>query len=347
VPSSRRSRPTAPTSRDVARLAGVSVATVSFVMNGRDSRRVSPQTRERVLAAAESLAYAPNQSARNLRRRRTQRIALVVGSIGVPAYDELAIDLHAAAEEAGYVVITLLVNSQKRAEKILQLLHERIADGAVIAASVPHISEEDLVGLARRGLPLVVMSNTVRAEGFDVVRAPEAAACGEALDHLFRTGRRRIAFVGHAHESSPVPPGRMSERRSAYVQALERHGVPSSEQIIVPGADSRVEGYRAVTKLLSLPQPPDALFVASDRAAISAIHAIVDSGRRVPDDIAVVGVGNLEEGTITRPRLSTVGPLTKDYADVGRLLFERVLGDEPLPGREHLTTWTFIRRDSA
>ena len=347
-----------PTSRDVARLAGVSVATVSFVMNGRDDRRVGTQTRERVLAAARELSYAPNQSARSLRRRRTERVALVVGSIGVPVYDQLARDLHAAADEAGYGVITIVVDSTARAGKAVELLHQRIADGAVIAASVPHLQEETLAGLARSGLPLVVMSNHAAPDGFDVVRAPEAAPCSEALDHLFATGRRRVAFVGHEHEagetsatstatpSGRTPGGALSERRQAYVEALQRHGVGPADQIVVAGADSRVAGYHAVARLLAADRRPDAIFAASDRAAISAIGAVRDAGLRVPDDVAVLGVGNLPEGLITRPTLSTVGPAAQDYTDITRLLFERVLTEETLSGRELTTPWSFIRRGS-
>jgi DNA-binding LacI/PurR family transcriptional regulator len=344
-----------PTSRDVAKLAGVSVATVSFVMNGRDERRVSAETRERVLDAARALAYAPNQSARSLRRQRTERVALVVGSIGVPAYDQLTRDLHTAADDAGHGVLTLVVDSARRADKAVELLHQRIADGALVAASVPHLPTGILAELARSGLPLVVMRNDAAPEGFDVVRAPEVAACAEALDHLFRDGRRRVAFLGHAHEVGPVPRqdavpeddfAALSERRRAYVEALQRHGVPVTDQLVVPGADDRVAGYQAASALLALPRPPDAIFAASDRAAISVMNAVRDAGLTVPGDVAVVGVGNLAEGLITRPALSTVGPATQDYTQVARLLFERVLTPEPLPGRTIDDPWTFIRRAS-
>ena len=339
-----------PTSRDVAALAGVSIATVSFVMNGRDDRRVGAATRERVLAAARSLAYAPNQSARSLRRRRTERVVLVVGSIGVPAHDQLARDLHAAADDAGYGVLTLVVDSVARAAKAVELLRQRIADGAVIASSVPHLQEETFADLAHSGLPLVVLSNHVPAAGFDVVRAPEQLACTDALDHLFRSGRRRVAFVGHAHEAGATDEewsGRPSERRAAYLDALARHDQPVDAQLIRPGADSRVAGYRAASDLMALSAPPDAIFAASDRAAISAIRAVVDSGRTVPGDVAVVGVGNLEEGLITRPALSTVGPDAQDYTDVSRLLFERLSSTRPPAGRELTTTWSFIPRESS
>jgi LacI family transcriptional regulator len=223
-------------------------------------------------------------------------------------------------------------------------LHQRIADGAVIAASVPYLREDTLAGLARSGLPLVVMSNAATPAGCDIVRAPESEACGAALDHLFRSGRRRIAFVGHTYDVEGNAP---TERRTAYLDALERHGVRATDSIIVAGADSRVAGYRAVAELLDGPDPPDAIFAASDRAAISAIRAAVDAGRTVPDDVAVVGVGNLEEGLVTRPTLSTVGPAAQEYGEVTQLLFERVLSEERLPGRVRVTPWSFIHRESA
>jgi LacI family transcriptional regulator len=334
----------------VAALAGVSVATVSYVMNARDDRRVGAQTRERVLAAARALGYVPHQAARSLRRRRTELVALVVGSIGVPAYDQLAQDLHTAADAAGYGVITIVVDSPRRADTTIDLLHQRLVDGALIAPSVPYLSDDTLGGLARTGLPLVVMSNHVNPDGFDVVRAPERRACTEAMEHLLSSGRRRVAFVGHRNE---VVHPRMSERRRAYVDALDRHGIPVRDRIVVAGADSRVAGYQAVASLLTRRPRPDAIFAASDRAAISAIWAVRDAGLRVPDDVAVVGVGNLEEGRVIRPALSTVGPVSHEYSAVARLLFDRLaaLHDphsqrEPPPARELVTPWSFIRRGS-
>ncbi|PSL03583.1 LacI family transcriptional regulator [Haloactinopolyspora alba] len=333
------------TSRDVAARAGVSVATVSYVMNGRTDRRIPAETRERVLEAAEELAYAPNRSARSLRRRRTEQVCLVVGSIGVPAYDQLARDVHLRADEAGYGVITLVVDSAARAEKAVALLHQRIADGAVVAPSVPYLSEESLTGIARSGLPLVVMSNTAKPDGFDVVRAPEAAACTQALDHLFGSGRRRIAFMGHEHEldDDPLP----SERLDAYLDALDRHGAPRDGSLIVRGANDRVAAYHAATGLLTREDRPDAIFAASGRGAVSAIWAARDADLSVPDDVAVLGSGNLPESLITRPTLSTVGPAdADDFTEVARLLFDRISAGVPAEGREITDPWSYNHRGS-
>jgi DNA-binding LacI/PurR family transcriptional regulator len=338
------------TSRDVAALAGVSVATVSYVVNGRHNR-VSAETRDRVLEAARELGYAPNTSARGLRQRRTERVCLVVSEIGVPTFDQLTRDLHAAADAAGYGVITMVVDSPLRAGKTLDLLRQRIADGAIVAAPPEYIDDRELAELARAGLPLVAMGNSFAAQGFDVVRTPERATCGEAIDHLFATGRRRVAFLGRRSEvpgPEPESEGRPSERLAAYLDALRRHDIERDDRLIVVGADDRVGGYRAATGLLELAEPPDAIFAATDRAAISAIWAIRDAGRDVPGDVAVVGVGNLEEGLITKPALSTVGQPQLDFTKVADLLFERLRTTEPeLRGREHVLPWTFIQRDSA
>ncbi len=340
------SRRKQPTSHDVAALAGVSVATVSYVLNGRTDRRIPDDTRDKVLDAARRLSYAPNRSARSLRRRRTEQVCLVVGSIGVPAYDQLARDIHTRADDAGYGVITIVVDSRARAEKAMELLQQRIADGAVIAPDIADLTEPDLTGLARSGLPLVVMSNTATQNGFDVVRAPETAACAAALDHLFGTGRRRVAFLGHRHELETAA-GSPSERFAAYLDALGRHGAERDDSIIVPGANDRVAAYRSVEALLARPDRPDAIFAASGRGAISAIWAARDAQLDVPGDVAVVGAGNLPESLITRPALSTVGPpAADDFTEVARLIFERIAAGVPAEGREISDPWTFHPRGS-
>lgn len=330
-----------PTARDVAARAGVSVATVSYVVNGRNGR-CTAQTRERVLAAARELGYAPNSSARGLRRRRTERLCLVVGSIGVPAYDQLARDLHSAAAGRGYAVITLVVDSATRAEQAFDLLQQSIADGAVVNAPSRYLDQIRLSTLARNGLALVVMDNAVAAEGFDVVRTPERQACGEALDHLLASGRRRVAFVGHRHDFDP--PG---ERLLAYLDALARFGIARDDRLLAAGADDRVGGYRATAALLDADPRPDAVFAASDRAAVSAIWAARDRGLAVPGDVAVLGVGNLEDGLVTKPALSTIGQPQLDYSEVAGLLLDRLAApDRPPPPRRLVLPWSFIRRGS-
>ena len=331
-----------PTARQVAELANVSVATVSYVLSGRD-RPVAAETRQRVLDAARQLGYTPNQAARSLRRRRTQRVCLVLSTFGgVPADERLATDLHEMADARGYSVITLAVYSEARAAAAAEMLRGGIADGALINVVGDHLARDLLDGVAATGLPMVVLSNESGLEGCDVVRTPEAEASAEAVEHLLATGRRRIAFMGQRHELyRDKPAGRLL----GYLTALERHGV--ADRIVTGGADDRVAAYQTATELLRSPDRPDAIFAAADRAAISAIAAARDLGLAVPGDVAIVGVGNIDEGLITNPQLSTVGPLRHDYTDVVRLLFDRLQADEPPPAREIVRSWTFLRRGSS
>ncbi|RKN39825.1 LacI family DNA-binding transcriptional regulator [Streptomyces hoynatensis] len=337
----KRARPTV---RDVAGLAGVSVATVSHVVNGR-SGRCTPETRERVLAAIRRLGYVPDGAARGLRRGRTDQVCLIAGSIGVPANAVLAQQLHDGADAAGYGVITLLVDTEARARRAFDLLQQGIADGAIVSDPFRCLDRERLTTLAHSRLSMVVLDNLIEPSGFDVVRIPEREACAEALDHLFASGRRRVAFVGHAFDL--VPGAEPTERLAAYLDALERHGVARDEQLTVVGADDRCQAYWTVTGLMQLREPPDALFCASDRAAVSAIWALRDGGFSVPHDVAVIGAGNLREGLVTRPALSTVGPPERDFADVVGLLLDRLSADGEREDRELVRPWSFIPRGSA
>lgn len=319
------------------------MATVSHVMNGNRGR-VGAETRQRVLAAADQLGYTRSSSARSLRLQRTERVCLVIGGLGMPAADRLVSDVSERADAFGYGTMTIVVDSAARAQKAVELLCQRVADGAVLTLPPPHLTAGMLAPLKRSGLPLVVTSNTVDPDGFDVIRNTVAEACAEAVDHLIASGRERIAYVAHDYE---LEIDSSSERLGAYARVLERHGRPYPDQLVVAGADDRVSAYRAVTELLARPEPPDAILAASDRAAISSIWALRDAGWAVPDDMAVVGVGNVAEGLITRPTLSTVGPPNHHYHEIGQVLFERVLANEPPPGRLITTPWSFIKRASA
>ncbi|GGT04115.1 LacI family DNA-binding transcriptional regulator [Nonomuraea spiralis] len=331
-----------PTARQVAELANVSVATVSYVLSGRD-RPVGAQTRQRVLDAARQLGYTPDQAARSLRRRSTQRVCLVLGSFGgVPADERLAADLHERADARGYSVVTLAVCSPARARSATDVLLGGIADGALFNVTGDHLTGDLLAELAAAELPMVALRNEDVPEGCDVVRTPETEACAEAVEHLLAGGRRRIVFMGQRCElTRDRPVGRLL----GYTTALDRHGV--AERVVIPGADDRVSAYRTAAELLRSPDRPDALFAATDRAAISVVQAARDAGLRVPDDLAVVGVGNIDEGLISNPPLSTVGPLRHDFTDVVDLLFDRLQAEEPPPGREIVRPWSFLRRGSS
>ncbi|MBO0780134.1 MAG: LacI family DNA-binding transcriptional regulator [Ktedonobacteraceae bacterium] len=331
----------APTTRDVAQLAGVSLATVSYVLNGRrdGGGKIGEATREKVLRAVAELGYVPNQSARHLRRQKTERICVVLPNLGVPYFDALVQDVQNVAEEHGYTTIIAYAGTFERERRILEQIQCHLADGALIVDG--RTTEKDLVSFVNSGIPLVIMRNHTVPEGFDVVETNEREACYEAISYLIRQGRRHIAFLGHF--------GAMNEpydRFIGYQQALRDGGIAFDERLVSGGAGSRKAASLNVQRWLNLDPRPDAIFATSDKAAISIIWTVRDAGLRVPEDVAIIGVGNIPEGESTSPPLTTVGPASSDFRAVAQLLFSR-LADGELEARTFVHEWTLIRRGSA
>ncbi len=331
------------TAHDVALAAGVSKTTVSYIVSGRRTgdARISDATRERVLAAVAELGYAPNQTARNLRRQRNERICLVLPSFGVPSHDLMVQQLQLAADSHGYTIIVAVASTAERERQVLDQLHRRLADGTIFIGP-SHIDAGDLSRLARANVAVVVMSNQITGPDFDTVYSMGVEACREAVDYLLDCGHRRIAFLGHCADQ-----GARQERYEGYRGALVERGIELDESLHRSGGNSREQAYRDTAALLQLETRPAAIFAASDMAAISAIWAVRDAGLRVPEDVAVVGVGNIPEGEMMRPALTTVGPAMLDFSYFSDLLFSRLAGAAPAEGRVYRQQSTLIRRGSA
>jgi DNA-binding LacI/PurR family transcriptional regulator len=335
---------TQPTTKDVARLAGVSIATVSYVLNehSRKNAIISDATRQRVLNAVSELGYVPNQAARNLRLQRTERISVVVSRMGAPSNDALLRDIQQVADTHGYTVILSIADTPEREQQTLNQLKRHLADGAIIVQG--SWQADDLAGLAHSGLPLVTMHNHIVGQEFDAVQTTEDETCHEAVCYLLAKGHRRIAFLGH-FEHIDDRQGHY-DRFSAYLRALQEYHIPIDEQLIRSGATSRQYAYQSVLELLQLSEPPDAIFAASDIAAISSIWAVRNAGLRIPEDVAIIGIGNIPEGQITDPPLTTIGLADLNFTIVAGLLFSR-LANTSLEGRVHVLQWQLILRASA
>ncbi|MBQ1037530.1 LacI family DNA-binding transcriptional regulator [Micromonospora sp. C81] len=286
----------ASTLRDVARLAGVSVKTVSNVVNGYP--HVSPDVRRRVETAVAELHYRPNASARTLRTGRTGMLALVLPTTDLPYAGDLAGAVVHAAAQQGYRVVVAHDHDQPTSSG----LHDARAipvDGVLVGAPV---TPGDLGrAVTATGPPVVLIGGAPHDQRCDRVGIDVAQAAEDATNHLLRAGRRRIAAIGERPAASPHPgtPG--------YHRALRRAGlVPVSGRLLPAPHHRRADGYRAARELLVGPDRPDAILCSSDPLAIGAMRAAFDVGLRVPDDVAVIGIGDIEEGRYSRPTLSTV-----------------------------------------
>lgn len=333
-----------PTARDVAKLAGVSMATVSYVLNGRNKGEgaISEATRKRVLDAVSELGYVPNLAARQLRRQHTERICVVFPQLGVPSSDALAQDVIQVAEARGYTVVILVSGSQERDQHVVGQLKRRLADGAILVHG--SMQKQELQTLVEAEIPLVVFRNHIKPQGFDVVQTTEAEACYEAIAYLLQSGRRKIAFLGHPDKPSWGPE--QQDMLQVYIHALRDHGYTLNQQLVRRGAHSRNEAYQAALELFQQPERPDALFVTADIAAISSIWAARKLGLRVPEDIAIIGKGNIPEGEISDPPLTTIGPVSFNFRDVAELLFRRI-ADVTCVEQVCVLEWKLILRGSA
>lgn len=317
--------PRRPTLTEVARRAGVSLAAASYVLNGREGRvapAAGPRTVELVRKAATDLGYVPNQSARNLRRQRTEQALVLVPRLDMPWADLLVDRLQEEADRHHYSVLAVPVNTEKRLQHVLELLRRGVADGVVITAMPDAFEDADLADLESRGVRVLAFSDHLHLHDFDVVRSHEYDACRSALDRLLEKGRRRVAFLGEAHA---VHRAHISEPYRAYRDAVTSWGLECDPDLVVTGAEDRVAAYRSAMRLIATGNRPDLVFSVSDRGAISVLHALGDAGVRVPDEVAVLGFGNAPEGEIVRPALSTVGPIWGGMEEVARQLFGRLL----------------------
>ena len=303
--------------RDVAARAGVSVKTVSNVVN--NTGRVTPATRRRVQEAVEALGYRPNLSARNLRRGRTGVISLALPELAAPYFAELAEAFIRAAEPRSLTVLIDQTDGRLERERLTsegRRLHE--SDGLVFSPLA--MTAEDL---ARRtdDTPLVLLGEHAVGSPHDHVIVDNRAAAAQAVHHLFSLGRRRVAVIGAQHSG----PRDTSELRLAgYRQALAETGVPYDPALV---ADvtwfHRADGARAMRRLLDLPEPPDAVFCFNDLLALGAIRCAHEQGLRVPDDIAVIGFDDIEEGRFSTPTLSTIAPDRRQIAETALDLLTR------------------------
>lgn len=309
-----------PTQVDVARHAGVSRATVSYVINGRKGGRVpiSDETRQRVLASIEKLGYEPDARAQALRSGATKTIALIIPDLRNPHFCEYATGIEEAARAAGYhLLLSSTTLNDEYAVDIFTDLAQRRFDGLILVSSFILESNEAQTTLARirkRGLPIVELSEYY---GVDSVSADYRAATKEVMSYLLSLGHHRIGIIygvgGHELAEDRLQPYRTS---------LESAGIPVNEDLIIKCGPTIEDGHQAAKKLLELVPRPTTIIAINDLLAMGALRAAADLGLEVPNDLSLVGYDNIPMANYLIPRLTTV---TKDASELGRKAFEVLL----------------------
>jgi DNA-binding LacI/PurR family transcriptional regulator len=278
-------------SRDVAELAGVSRTTVSFVLNDVPGVKISPETRQRVLDAARELDYYPTAAARSLASGKTQRIGLILGL----GQERLAADaflpaflqgITGSVHQRGYLLVLQMAEDVPSHDAYVRLIREQQVDGLILSG--PSMDDPLLPQLVEEQYPFILHG---RLNGYDVpcVDVDNEAGAYQAVSHLIGLGHSRIGFISNA----PLSYSGTQDRFAGYRHALAEHGIPQVPDLIRAAAFRPEAGRTAMVGLLSLPEPPTAVFAASDVVAIGAMSAIHAAGLQIPQDAAVIGFDDI------------------------------------------------------
>jgi LacI family transcriptional regulator len=313
------------TMKEVAERAGVSVITVSRVVN--EIGCVRAETRARVRAAIEELGYIPNQVASSLRSRRTRSIALMLPTIANSFWTTIARGVEDEAEARGYSVFLCNTDDdQAKERRYFEVLLRNRVDGVAIVPS--YGSSPYLETLQQRQMPLVQIHRKLDGVQADVVRADSYGGTFALTESLVAAAARCIAYIG----GPLLSPGR--DRLAGYRDAIARAGMTDDSALIRTGDADPGTGYRLVRELMSTANGFDAVVIANSRMAVGAIHALAVLGRRIPDDVAIGAYHDIATPDTYSSPLDAYSPYittaTQPAYDMGRLsvrrLFERIGG---------------------
>jgi LacI family transcriptional regulator len=325
---------------DVAREAGVSYSTVSRVINNGD--HVKLEKRERVLKAMAKLGFSVNQQARSLRGGRSNTIGLLVRDLGTGYVGELVRGIDAVLDEAGYDLMLHTTHRSKTKEAAyVATLTRGLADGLLLI--LPRDPEAYIESLRIRRFPFVLIDHQGIDNKGPAVGATNRQGSLDATRHLIHQGHRRIGFVtGHPEL------GCSQDRLAGYTTALTEAGLAIDSSLIREGDFHQPRGYSAASELLALPDPPTAIFAANDVSAFGVMEAVRDQGKRIPNDISIVGFDDIPQAGQVHPPLTTVRqPLEAMGCTAARMLLELLADPGRRPERVELPTELIVRDSTA
>lgn len=332
----------AATMHDVARVAGVSIKTVSNVIN--EHPHVRPSTRERVQAAIVELDYQPNLSARSLRSGRSGVIGLAVPELSLAYFAQLADEVIRAAERRGLAVLIEQTGGVREREiEVLRSPRLQLTDGLLFSPLGLGIEDAELVDIET---PLVLLGERIFNGPKDHVTMQNVEAARAATEHLLERGRRRIAVVG-AHEGEVI--GSAGLRLTGYREALEAAGVEFDESLIsYVYLWHRANGAEGMRELLARGVEFDGLFAMNDELALGAMRVLQEAGRVVPRDVAIIGFDDVDEARYSLPTLSSIDPGRGEIAEKAvDLLLERIgAKGADAPPRELRSGFRVVARES-
>jgi DNA-binding LacI/PurR family transcriptional regulator len=319
----------------VAKHAGVSIATVSRTLAG--SRKVTTETRERVMQAVEDLNFEPNPSARRLAHKKTETIALVFPDISGPFYSTVIRGVEQEAGRHDHNVLIYGTHGKEGSGRYLRTLTSKV-DGLIIMAR--SVDEESLWSLERQDVPFVLLGHSNAQLQCSTIEVDNELGAHKAAVHLLGHGHQRIGIIT-GPENSPDNKGRLQ----GYKKALLDAGISLQPSLVIPGNFKYEGGQIAIHKLLESNLRPTAILAANDEMAIGALDAARQRSLRIPEELAVIGFDDIQMSALTHPSLTTVRqPMQLLGETAVTLLFDRLQNSNGLPRHEVLDTKLVVRQ---
>ena len=325
------------TIHDVAQAAGVSVSTVSRVLNDKDD--VAPETYEKVQSIIQEMGYTSSLAARSMRSRRTNVIGLIVPDVADSFSIQVMKGVNQAIFELDYDLIIYTSGSVKkqsaaeREQYFVSLLNGSVTDGVIIVTPAA-------TSFSTAAPVVTIDPNNECPECLTVIATNHAGAM-TAVEHLIALGHRRIGFIGGR------PDLQSAQRRlQGYQDALRQADIPVDQDLIATGDFTTETGRLCARNLLSLPNPPTAIFAANDQSAMGTIEAASEMGLRVPEDLSVIGFDNIPEAAYFDPALTTVDQFIEEMGRVATGKLVGLIQGEALDGELHKVATQLVVRDS-
>ncbi len=324
------------TSQDVAKKAGVSVATVSRVLN--HSPHVSPNVQRKVLRAVKALNYQPNRSAQRLRAKRSHVIGIIISDIQNPFFTAVVRGIEDIAYKHGYSIV--LCNSDEDADKeqlYINVMRAEAVAGVILASTSE--TNPRVHGLIAHHIPVVAIDRRIKDRQVDSVLVANAQGAFEAVTHLIELGHQRIGLIG-------LPPTRTPgvERYEGYQRALRERGLPVSRKYICWGNAKLQGGHDCALQLLDLQPPITALFVANNLMTLGALSALRERQLQIPNQISIVGFDDMPWAPLLQPPLTVVAQPTYELGQqAAELLVDRLEHQEKPVARLQLQSNLIVR----
>ena len=323
--------------KNVAKLANVSIATVSRVFTG--SNTVTDETRKKVMKAIEELDYHPNALARQLRRMKTKTIIVVVPDITNTFFSQVLRGIEVIARGNGYrVLLGDTGNNIVIERKYLKALYEKYADGLILLTA--RMEKDRIESLAEK-YPVVLACEYLKGSNISTVSINNISAARRATEHLIKLGHKRIA-----HITGPMNVILSRDRLKGYKQTMKTYGSEIDPLLINEGDFYYKTGYDLMLKLMSIDNPPTAIFAANDEMAIGAIKAIQSQGLKVPEDIAIVGFDNIKMSAFFSPSLTTISQPTYKIGEKAMNLLLNLFRGKKLKKNQFVLDTKLIVRES-